>query len=90
METIPTKKSPTTAIILIVVIIIILAILLLTRKKTPTLDTIPPEGVTGAELQTIEQTNDQQALSENNDLDTIESDLNATNFSSLETDLGSF
>lgn len=82
------KGSGITAI-LIILIIVVLVILALT-KKPKDVNSIPEEGVTAEELESIEQTNDQAAMSDGDDLDSIESDLEATNFSELEADSESF
>lgn len=89
MEQTSHKKRGSLVTALVVIIIVILGFFLLNKPKV-SVAPIPEDGVNQEELENLDNMEDQSELSEEDDIETIDSELSATSFSELEADLDAF
>ncbi|GEM_PF-1690013 len=82
-------KGRSLTTVIIVILITIIAFFLLSKPKV-SVAPIPEEGVNQEELENLDSMKDQSEISEEDDINTLETELNATSFNELEADLEAF
>ncbi len=83
------KRGNGLGMILIIIIVAVLAIFFF-KNDTVSVEPIPGDGMNQAEVENLDTMEDQDELSTEDDIDTIDTELDATSFSELEADLEAF